>query len=601
MNLLFNSYSILLLVGGLFTLLLALLLLKRIGGTSRWSGLNTLCTAWWAITYSCELSSQTLPAMHRWVNLEYLGIAPLTLTWTVFIILFTGKDKWLTKRNIALLCIIPVLTLFIVWTNPLHYLHYQRLSVDHSGTFPMLHIKYGPWYQVFTTYFYLNLALGLYFLVSTFKKHDRIFRKQKNIVLVASLIPWAANLLYLLGFTPINHLDVTPYAFTISSLIVSFGLLRFKLFDIVPVARGKIVEAMRDGVLVVDILGRVIDVNSQMKSILSSKKIIGSKLRHLIPNEKILHKLIQKRENGKIELQQKVNNNIRYFEVDVNPMYEKGDIYTGIIILFRDITERKVAEEKLNEQSKELINLNQLKDRLFSIIAHDLRGPMMNLKLLVNMTDTGMISDEEFKGFLPELSKRVNYTSSLLENLLHWSKSQLEGQRTQPVVFDLKDIAGKEIIYFTQKAIEKGIKMYDTIAPGTYAFADVNMIELVVRNILSNAIKFSSNGDEISIAVEANHKNEFAVCIKDTGSGITPELLSKLFLPETFTTRGTNNEPGTGLGLQLCKEFVEKNNGKIWAESEEGIGSRLYFTIPQKTHQLQVEPLEVVKGSERFS
>jgi PAS domain S-box-containing protein len=352
------------------------------------------------------------------------------------------------------------------------------------------------------------------------------------------------------------------------------------------------VEAKRDGVLVVDSHQRVVDMNAQMKKIAAiteAKKVIGQKLDQLLPREDILHELVSEQTYGKIEIRRFLNDGERLFEVDVNPLHQKGVEFGGIIILFRDITERRAAEERLSNQSSELEAANRLKDRLFSIIAHDLRSPIRNLKLLVSLSNNGMITDAEFKALLPELSKKVGYVSDLLENLLYWSRAQLEGQGVEPVNFDLKNVSQNEIHYFTQKAQEKGIYISDNIAPNTTVFADVHMIELVIRNLLSNAIKFSSAGDRISVSCEKTSMNEIIVKVEDSGSGMPKEMLDKLFLFETFTTRGTNNEQGTGLGLQLCKEFVEKNNGKIWAKSEVGKGSVLYFTLPVVSKKREIK------------
>lgn len=596
MDLTFNSYAIPLLVSGLFTLLLALLLLNRFGKASKWFGINMIFTAWWAITYGFELASTTLKDILFWINLEYIGITILPITWLISIALFTGKEKLLTKRNLLIISVIPVITLLLVWTSNYNQLYYQYAEVDYSAAFPMLNFKPGTWYHIFTIYFYINIAVGCYLLLSTFKRHDRIYRKQKNIILIAVIIPLAFNFFYVLGFKPLNHLDLTPYAFLTTSLLIGIGLLRFRLFDIVPIAREKILEAMRDGVMVIDSHGRVIDINAMMKTILSvtgSKKIIGKKFNTILPQHKVLNDLLANHQAGKIELQHPVKKEERCFEVDINQLNEADELYSGSIILFRDITERKKAEEKLNEQSNELINLNGLKDRLFSIIGHDLRAPMMNLKLLMNMIDTGMITTEEFKSFLPELSKKLTYTSSLLENLLHWSKSQLAGQGTNPVTFDLKKICESEIDYFKQKALEKGITINDTIAHGTFAYADVDMIELVIRNIVGNALKFSSSGDVITISSQRSKDDMFVICIEDTGRGMKSEQVEKLFTADVFTTRGTNNEQGTGIGLQLCKEFIEKNGGEVWAKSEDQGGTSVFFTLPVQPFEEAVPELEV--------
>jgi PAS domain S-box-containing protein len=591
MNLSISAYLIILVVSAFFTLLLAVLLFRRLGRSSKWLGWNMVTTAWWAITYSCELLSERLSQMLFWVDLQYIGIALVPATWLFFIISFIGKQQWFTTRNILLIWSIPILTLLIVWTNEHHGLHYSSIVLDTVQSHKLLSVKHGIWYRFFTGYSYLCLGFGFYLLLTTFQNHGRLYRTQRNIILFATSIPWLTNLLYVAGFRPYSHIDLTPVAFLTSAIIISIGLLKYKLLDILPIAREKIVEAMREGVLVVDMYQRVIDTNEQMKKILGIKetqKIIGRKLTEVLPKEDKLQALIAEHRYEKIEVARRQITGDRLYEVEVNPLHERPTVYGGIIVLFRDVTDRKLAEQQLNQKSLELEGSNKLKDRLFSIIAHDLRSPIRNLKLLVNLSNNQMITDEEFKSLLPELAKKVGYVSDLLENLLYWSKNQLEGQGLEKVVFDLKTVSQNEIHYSAQKAQEKGIYISDNIPPNTTVFADVHMIELVVRNLLSNAIKFCSAGDRISILCEKSSWNELTVKIKDSGSGMSQDILEKIFLFETFTTRGTNNEQGTGLGLQLCKEFVEKNNGKIWAESESGKGATFYFTVPVKAKEAEL-------------
>ncbi len=540
-------------------------------------------TAWWAITYSLELSSDSLRNIIFWLNLEYVGITMLPVTWLFFVTSFINQDEWIKGTHRLLFFIVPLATLLIVWTNPLHHLYYNNLSLDTSGAFPLLVIERGVWYKMFTVYFYLNLAVGIYFLIASFKKQGWIYRKQKIIIVVAALIPWIANLMYIFGYRPLNHLDVTPFAFITSALLVGFGFVRFNLFDIVPVARGKIVEAFRDGVIVIDVYNRIIDVNGQMLQILSKfegVKPIGTNIKQVLKDELLLHKAIDARTDSKIELSIGADDDQQSFEVDINFLLEKNSVISGAIILFRDITHRKNWEKTLSEQANQLTELNQVKDRLFSIIAHDLRGPIMNLKLLVNMIDTGMISDLEFKAFVPELSKKLGYTSGLLENLLYWSKSQLDGQKVEPTNFSIKKIVDNEIQYATHKATEKGIEIFSSITDIFLVYADTHMIELIVRNLISNAIKFSGNGDLISIIAEQVEGNSLKVCVKDTGTGMTNNQIENLFSIKSVSTLGTNNEKGTGLGLQLCKDFIERNEGKLWVESELGKGTKICFTVP---------------------
>jgi signal transduction histidine kinase len=217
---------------------------------------------------------------------------------------------------------------------------------------------------------------------------------------------------------------------------------------------------------------------------------------------------------------------------------------------------------EIEQQSNKLSEVNQLKDKLFSIIAHDLRSPFRSLIGLLNLADMGALTEEDFKHFLPELSKNVSYTSGLLDNLLYWAKSQMEEASIEPEIFDVQEIADNKIGLFEKQAMAKNIVLENKINSKVSVFADKNMVDLVLRNLMANAVKFCNIHGKITIA--ATQKSEFLiVSVTDTGNGISSENMEKLFGNQTFTTRGTSNEKGTGLGLMLCKEFVEKNGGKF--------------------------------------
>jgi signal transduction histidine kinase len=241
--------------------------------------------------------------------------------------------------------------------------------------------------------------------------------------------------------------------------------------------------------------------------------------------------------------------------------------------------EISAQNEEISAQSDKLQELNTLKDRIFSIISHDFAGPLLSMSGLLNLVKEQIIAEKEFKDFIPELQKNIDSTSELLYNLLNWAKSQLEGVALQPINFSLKEVAESKIHLLEKQATQKGIRLHNQIQEDVQAFADKDMIELVIRNLVSNAIKFCSAGQEITI--KGNREQEFTkICVEDTGIGIAPEHIRRVLGNEMFTTPGTSREKGTGLGLILCKDFIEKNGGKIWVESELNKGSRFYFTIP---------------------
>ncbi len=245
------------------------------------------------------------------------------------------------------------------------------------------------------------------------------------------------------------------------------------------------------------------------------------------------------------------------------------------------------SKRKIEMQARELAQANALKDKMFSVISHDLRSPVSSIKLALDFISSGLIkpTDELFNVTIKDLMKTTDEAYVLLENLLGWAKSQSNILTVYPESLDLKQMASGVVGLLKLTSENKKIRIVNTIPEGITVFADLQMLQSVMRNLLSNALKFTSENGTIEIsAVEKNA--EVKISVKDSGVGIPEARLSRIFdqdRPEK--TFGTNKESGSGLGLILCKDFVEKNGGRIWVESEETKGSTFSFTLP-------VNPLE---------
>jgi signal transduction histidine kinase len=237
-------------------------------------------------------------------------------------------------------------------------------------------------------------------------------------------------------------------------------------------------------------------------------------------------------------------------------------------------------QQEMETRSEELERLNQVKDKFFSIISHDLRSPINALAGLLDLLDKGAVKPEELSRHIHELRTRFNHTRTLLNNLLDWTLLQMDKLNLQATRIDLSKIADENIQLLSSMQTKK-IAMHNKIPLNTIAFADSNTVNLVIRNLMTNAIKFTNDGGEVTINAE-DRGHEWLVSVVDNGVGMNGDVINILFdKTAPYTTRGTANEKGTGLGLILCKEFVEKNGGRIFVESKEGTGSKFSFTLPK--------------------
>jgi signal transduction histidine kinase len=242
----------------------------------------------------------------------------------------------------------------------------------------------------------------------------------------------------------------------------------------------------------------------------------------------------------------------------------------------------QAANEKIVRQNTELQQLNATKDKFFSIISHDLKGPLNSLSsfsgLLINYFDS--LSKEEIQTLARDLDKSLKNLFALLENLLEWSRSQTGAIEFRPEAFNLSELIGENIDLLTAQARTKEITLHYPNAQPITVMAHKNSVTTVIRNLISNAIKFTPKGGTITLAATKNNE-EALITIADTGVGMSREVIDKIFrIDAKHSTKGTADEKGTGLGLVLCKDFVEKNRGSIGVQSEEGKGSTFYFTLP---------------------
>lgn len=255
-----------------------------------------------------------------------------------------------------------------------------------------------------------------------------------------------------------------------------------------------------------------------------------------------------------------------------------------LITLYRNSRRRRkmnnlllVQQQELEQQRSELIELNKVKDKFFSIISHDLRSPINNLAGMSALLAGGNLQQEETTLISRSIGKQLKHASKLLDNLMDWVLLQSNEIKLKKENINLKALIDENIEYF-EEINEKNIKLKNE-TEDVHVFADKNMLELVIRNLLSNAIKFTDKNGEITVT-NSMKDNKVIVNVSDNGIGVPENIKSSLFkFNGSFTRKGTANEKGTGLGLKLCKEFIERNGGEIWVESEEGKGSNFKFTI----------------------
>jgi signal transduction histidine kinase len=254
-----------------------------------------------------------------------------------------------------------------------------------------------------------------------------------------------------------------------------------------------------------------------------------------------------------------------------------------VLSVVSDVTEQKLIEEQLRNYSHDLENLNATKDRLFSIIGHDLKNPLNNIIGFSQLLENKLKNADNEKVILYNqlVYKSAIAVSELLENLLVWSRAQRHQLQVTPRPLAVTQIVEEAVVLLKPSATDKGLVIENNIDGAVTAFADRSMLSTIIRNFISNAIKFTARGGKISVYADITDQKTI-VTVEDSGVGIPPDKLSLLFkVGENYTVEGTQGESGTGLGLIICQEFAQLNMGRVWAESDYGNGSKFMIELPR--------------------
>lgn len=274
-----------------------------------------------------------------------------------------------------------------------------------------------------------------------------------------------------------------------------------------------------------------------------------------------------------------------YLECFINPTVDSNKEITGYIVHINEISERKQAEMLLEKQAKELQELNATKDKFMSIIAHDLRSPF---NAIIGFSDLMIknfhqLDEETFLKGLKIIESASNHAYKLLENLLIWARNQTEKSQFSPEMLNLSQLVHEALKTIESTAVHKNISFSTSINKNLQVFADRNMLDSIIRNLVTNAIKFSFKEGKVRIKAILT-ENGVCISVSDKGIGISSDRLASIFEIDKHTnTNGTENELGSGLGLILCKDFVTRHNGEIWIESTLNKGTKVSFTLPLKS------------------
>ncbi|WP_141503514.1 sensor histidine kinase [Paenibacillus luteus] len=545
-------------------------------------GLGALTGAFYTLGYAFEIVSTSLEHIRFWLRVEYMGIPFGTLFWFIMVLQYTGRQALVKKWVVAALMVVPLITFVAHHTNEWHHLFYKSMTLNYSEGFPLVTLDKGPLYYFHVYYSYSFFVIGMVLMLQMFIKEKGRMKKQVALMIIGSWGPFGFTLIYLSGviYMPI---DISPFGFVISGIFYLWGIYQFNMLRLAPLALQKIFESMQDAVIVLDMENSLTSFNQSAARIiqgLTNKRIGNSALEIFADYPVLLERIMQQPSLGsRIKISGQADR--EFYNVHISYITKNGMKPVGKMVLLSDVTESVRSEEILLDNARQLSELNTFKDKMFNVVAHDIRDPLAVLINLMELMEEEMEDcGENHEEIVQEMGEQIHNTFTLVESLLDWFQSQRGGMVFNPVVRDLAQAIQMNIRFLQVRSEGKGIHIHSLIPENTLVFADKEMLDLIIRNLLSNAIKFTDYGGSIQLDAQlANGK--MVVSVSDTGAGIPLEQADTL-LNEAYpaSSVGTAGERGVGLGLTLCREFVRLNGGEIWFESAPQQGSTFYFSVP---------------------
>ncbi len=549
---------------------------------ARTFGLVIICLFIWTVGYILEIISVGIDAKIFWANVQFMGIMPLPPLWMIMTLQLTGH-KPLRREILLALSIVPTVTILLAWTDDYHHLFRGQPTLDTtSAPFPLLNADYGLWYDwVVMPYTYLLYGYSLFILLGAQATAKPPYRSQFTLLIVSLLIPLLAATLYNLHIPPFRNLDPAPAAFSMAGVLVAWALFRYRLFDLVLVARDFLVENMSDGLIMLDARNRILDINLAARRLIGdpSVPLIGQDADVVFAGRPELLTAYRDALAGGAEVRLH-EEPPRYLYMRVSSLPDYYGNSAGRLLILHDITERKKAQEDLQRSNDELRARNQELDAFTHTVAHDLKNPLVIMvgyaELLAQTSAALSPQEREHLWAIVRNGQRMN---RIIDELLLLSSVRQADVKSEPL--DMAAIVAE--VQMRMADLIQRSKSEIVIPPAEawpVALGYAPWIEEVWVNYISNAIKYGGDPPRVEVGAALQPDGQARFWVKDNGRGLSPEEQAKLFIP--FTRLNQARIQGHGLGLSIVRRIVEKLGGTVGVESEgvPGQGSLFYFTLP---------------------
>jgi PAS domain S-box-containing protein len=549
----------------------------------------------YSLGYACELASTDLASKIFWIKVQTIAVVIIPVAWLAFTLEFTGRAKWLTRRNLILLMIVPAIMVLLTWTTESHNLIWSDVvlvGTDGILPTPVLTLEVGGW--LYGAYDALLTLLGMGFLFLAFLRSSYPYRGQFGILLLAALLPSLGDAISTFILAPFSFFDITPLAFTLTGMLMAWGLFRYRLLDIVPVARDTVIESMGDGVIVLDAQNRIVDLNPSARNIIGCKdsdaigqpveqiliRQLGSSTEALRMNSaeslaQILAELHRDSPHTQVEITLGEDEKKGIYDLGVSRLTDRRGRLTGRLIVLRNITERKRAEAVLRRAHDELEI--RVQERTRALQEQIVEREQAEKRLSVSL--------QEKEVLLKEIHHRVKNNLQVISSLLYLQSKRVGDQQCLVMLresesriysmaaiyeelYQSGDLARIDFAHYVERLLGHLFTSYNTNPQTIVAKTSIPETELsmdtaitcglIINELVSNALRYAFPGGragEICIDLRADDDNQWRLTVSDDGIGLPP---------------GVRVEDNNSLGLQLVTLLTHQLGGTMNVECSKG-------------------------------
>lgn len=559
-----NAFTILLLASFLVSFALAAYALhRRSVHSSTEFALLMLAVSLWAICAALEAGSVSRTSKIVWSVLSYVGSQSTPVLFLVFVLRYTHQDRWLTRCRIALLFVVPFISVVLSATNGLHGLLWPTIVIERTWAGVTAVYSHGPWFWVEIAYGYLLILIGTIALVRAVLDYPHLYSRQARVLVVATLFPWIASIMYVLGLSFVKGLDIAPVGFTIAGLLVAFAIFRYRLLDLSPIARNAMFDSILDIMVAIDADRRIVDANPATLELVggTAGSVIGRSVGEILGEWPELESFIEgvpTEVGGTLAICRAGEK--RYYDPQAWPFLDRQGREVVRLVALRDVTELKLAEEELRRINVEL-------DGYAHTVSHDLKGLITGISLTFDAAESMLcvgLTDEKPAQLSEVLSKgrlNVERTTSLINDLLFLAESG-EPRGALPVA--LSEILAEVLEEKSMELAERGVRVESDTDLGEVVASPIHIYQLF-DNLIKNSAKYAGR-DDILIEIRRLPPDEGnRYLFRDNGKGI-PESL----LPHVFDRFFKGDKGGSGIGLAIVEKLVRTYGGEIRAYNDGG-------------------------------